>query len=91
MIVLLRIIRGVIGFLFAIALLGVIDALVAFIRFFINQQGFEAGVVIVIFLTKLVFSIILGLIFFGMRLLINKIYIRKTKQNIPILQKKWSL
>lgn len=91
MIALLRIIRGLVGFILMINVIGIITFLVRGIMFMLNKLFTQAGMSLGLAIIYLLISIVLGLIFFGLRVLINNMYIKKTGQDVPLLQKRLSL
>ena len=87
---LLRIIRGVCGFIFALQIFQVIEA-VAWL-FKPEAAGVDMGKFFALMLFKVTFLVVSGLLFFWLRGVINKLHMKKSGRPHPALaEKKWAL
>ncbi len=87
---LLRFIRGVFGFIFVLQLIHVIEAAASLLK--PEAVNFDMGNFFALLLVKAAFFMAAGFLFFGLRWLINRIYINKYGIPHPSLaEKKWAL
>lgn len=90
MFVLLRTVRGIFGFLFAMQVVQVVEALIWMSK--PQAAGADAGSVAALLLIKLVVLAIAGAVFFWLRSLINKLHTKKHGSPHPALgTKRWAL
>jgi len=87
---LLRFIRGVLGFIFVLQLIHVIEATISLLK--IEAVNFDMSNFFALLLVKVALFIVAGFLFFGLRWLINRIHINKHGTPHPSLaEKKWAL
>lgn len=86
MYVALRIIRGLVGFVAAWQIVGLIQA----IGWLSNLDAINGGAWTFIF-AKFLFTAIFVMAFFGLRSLINKLHIRKYGAPHPAMHTQWAL
>lgn len=90
MFVLLRVVRSIFGFLFAMQVVQVVEALIWMSK--PEAAGVDAGKVVTLLLIKVVVLAIAGAVFFWFRRLINKLHTNKHGTPHPALgSKRWAL
>lgn len=90
MLELLRFIRGICGFVFAIQVIHVIEALAWLAK--PEAVGVDMGKSFALLLFKVVFVAVAGFLFFWLRGLINRLHMNKHGTPHPALaKKKWAL
>ncbi len=87
---LLRFIRGVCGFVFAIQIIHVIEAVTWLSK--PEAVGVDMGKFFALLLVKAIFLAMAGFLFFGLRGFINRLHTKKHGTPHPALaEKKWAL
>lgn len=87
---LLRFIRGICGFMFALQVIHVLEAFAWLAK--PEVIGVDMGKFFVLLLFKVVFLTIAGFLFFWLRGLINRLHMKKNGTPHPALaEKKWAL
>ena len=84
----LRVIRGICGFLFAIQIVHLIEA----IPLLLKSEGGSLGAGLALALIKVIALVVFGFLFFWLRGFINRLHLKKHGVMHPALAgKKWAL
>lgn len=89
MFVLLRVVRGICGFVFALQAIHVVEA----VAWLLKQGGPSPGVgsVLAVVTIKIIVIVIAGLLFFWLRRIINRLHVKKREPHPVLAEKKWAL
>lgn len=91
MYMILRVIRGILGLSFGTQIADLVNGLLQLIRLLQLNTSESGGHIFAIMIVKIIFAVILGYLFFGLRTFINWLHTKNLGVPHPSLEKKWSL